>query len=902
MLLVSLLALACPANSMPQNTALVPSSTALVLASEGTKETPAPPIQNHHLFLMLGALGLQLLIIGLVLFGIARWRRLQQESRRLSRMLGKVLDAADAFAIIATDAGGLITHFNRGAELMLGYKADELVGLATPLVLFLEREVQVRAKALGDELGIEAQGFRALVELAERQGCDSREWTLMRKDGRTLPVSLVFTTMRDPDGLVTGYLGVAQDITEQSLAASVFANSYEGIMITDADNLIVDVNPAFSRITGYKVEEVRGKKPSLLSSGRQGEDFYQAMWQSLVDTGAWRGEIWNRRKSGEVYAEILAISVVRDATGRIQHHIGVFSDISQQKAQENELAHIANYDTLTGLPNRRLLNELLGRSLAQADRKGQGLAICFIDLDGFKPINDQYGHQTGDMLLVEVAKRLQKTVRQMDVVARLGGDEFVLLLTELDELDDLESLRHSLDRLLAAVSAPFTIEGVPMQVSASIGVSLYPQDKAAPEILLRRADQAMYRAKQSGKNQYQLFDLERDRQLSHYQSWLNRLETALTGGELCLYYQPKINLINGQVEGAEALLRWQHPSEGLKSPGEFLSHLLGTKLELRLGRWVLATALAQLAAWHRAGLSLSLSVNISAAQLLQPDFAEELAALLDSYPDVSPSALELELVETAALTDLGQAARTLTHCHQLGIHTALDDFGTGYASLTYLRRLPVDRLKVDQSFVQDMLEDPNDLSIVENIIQMAKAFNRDVIAEGVENQSQARALLQLGCSRIQGFGVARPMSAERFWPWLHRWQQRPRWLAPKLPPYHHQLPLLTAITAHRLWVDGILAQVAGKEPEPLELSSNHCPLGLWYHTAGMARYGHLDSFLALEALHDSSHEAAKALLGADETSRAAKTKALLAARDAVINQLALVIKGESPKVRRSQNG
>ncbi|EKE75148.1 EAL domain-containing protein [Gallaecimonas xiamenensis] len=979
--------------------------------------------QRRQLAFLLGALVIQALVIGALVVGIRRWRSLQQEKSHLAHLLGNVLDAASEFSIIATDPKGVITRFNKGAEKMLGYSAAELEGKTSPVFLHLPEEMAALSASLSARFGQPVEGFRVFVEEAERLGSATQEWTYIRKDGSRLTVSLVVTTMRDPKGQLTGYLGVAQDISQRRqaeqallaskeryhslvaalsegvvmqnrqgqivasnqaarrmlglaehqlhgktsqdpwqaldedgqpfpgerhpamltlasgqphhnvvmglpspqglrwlsinsepvgqgadgrpdavvctfvditerkavddqlrLAASVFANSYEGIMVTDADNRIIEVNPAFCRITGYSAEEVIGRSPNLLASGRQPQGFYQAMWQQLASQDAWRGEIWNRRKSGEVYAEILAISVVRNSQGAIQRYIGVFSDISQLKAHERELDQIAHFDPLTGLPNRRRLNDLLAQRLGQCDRYHQGLAVAFIDLDGFKPINDTYGHQAGDQFLVAMAKRLKGALRQQDVVARIGGDEFVVLLADVLHPGLVE---ESLNRLLKVINEPVQMEGTRLQVSASIGVTCYPDDSGDADLLLRHADQAMYRAKQAGKNRFHRFDLERDRQQSGYQSWLNRLEQALAEDQLRLYYQPKLDLSTGKVEGAEALLRWQHPSQGLLAPGDFLGHLLGSRLDVPLGQWVLDQALAQLGRWQSAGLELNLSVNISAMHLLQPDFADTLGTLLAAHPQIDPRFLELEIVETAALTDLNLAARTLTQCRRLGVRTALDDFGTGYASLTYLRRLPVDRMKIDQSFVRDMLSDPNDLSIVENVIQMARAFNREVIAEGVETQNHARALLQLGCHHVQGYGVARPQPVDQFEAWLAQWQRQPRWLAPKLPPYHPELALLAAANAHRHWVEMVLASLeAPAAKATLELNGRHCNFGQWYHTAGMARYGHLDAFLALEALHEHSHQVAATLLAAPSSQA---RQALLDARDQVSAQLGVLI-------------
>ena len=572
---------------------------------------------------------------------------------------------------------------------------------------------------------------------------------------------------------------IIHDVTEQRqagnalrLAASVFANSYDGIVITDPDNRIVDVNPAFTRITGYQRQEVMGRNPSLLSSGRQDAAFYAGMWQSLRDDDSWRGEIWNRRKSGEIYAELLSISCVRDDQGRLLSHLAVFSDISQYKAHEAELDRIAHFDTLTGVPNRRLLSDRLDQAIARARRGSRLLAVCYLDLDGFKPVNDSYGHQTGDLLLVELAQRLQGVLRADDTLARLGGDEFVLLFSDLAHAQECFAI---LERVLAVVSAPVCVRDATISVSASIGVSLYPLDDADPDTLLRHADQAMYRAKEAGKNRYHLFDPEHDRQIRAHRESLRRLAEALEHDEFVLHYQPAVNMVSGEVIGAEALIRWRHPERGLLAPAEFLGLLKGSSLELALGDWVIGSALNQVAAWRAMGLKLHVSINISADHLQQPDFAARLEAAIRRHPGVSGADLALEVLETAAIADMEHACRTLTACAALGVRIALDDFGTGYSSLTYFRRLPVDTLKIDQTFVHDMLDDPEDLGIVESVINLARAFNRPVIAEGVETLRHGEMLVSLGCTLGQGYGIARPMPPGQLPDWLRRWQEQQAW-------------------------------------------------------------------------------------------------------------------------------
>ena len=546
------------------------------------------------------------------------------------------------------------------------------------------------------------------------------------------------------------------------ITASVFDNTQEAILITDANNAIVDVNPAFTHITGYSREEVLGRNPKLLSSGRQDKAFYTAMWQSLKKKKAWRGEIWNRRKSGEVYAELLSISAIYDDDGGVKRYVGVFSDISYLKEHEAELSRVANYDALTGVPNRRLLADRLRQAIVRAQRSGKMLAICYIDLDGFKQVNDLYGHEAGDQLLVNITFRLQEALRAGDTLARLGGDEFVVLFNDL--VREQECLQV-LDRILDIVAMPVVVGSREVMVSASIGVTFYPSDHEDGDTLLRHADQAMYVAKQTGKNRYHLYDAEHDQRVRSLHESRRRILQGLEKGEFELFYQPKIELVSGAVVGVEALIRWHHPERGLLLPAEFLPFIEDSDLEIRLGEWVMDTALAQIDVWYKEGLVLEVSINISARHLQSPDFVAGLALRLARYPDLPRDKLQIEVLETAALEDIPQSAETIEACRKLGVNFALDDFGTGYSSLAYLRKLSAETLKIDQSFVRGMLTDEGDRAIVQGIIALAKTFGRKTVAEGMEAADLIRVLIEVGCMYGQGYGIARPMPSGDFRKW-----------------------------------------------------------------------------------------------------------------------------------------
>ena len=561
---------------------------------------------------------------------------------------------------------------------------------------------------------------------------------------------------------------------ELALAASVFAHAGEAITITDAAGTILDVNNTFTKTTGYSRDEVIGNNSSILQSGKQSPEFYADMWQALQQKGYWYGEMWNRRKNGELYAELKTISAIRDASDVITHYVSLCTDITLIKEHQDQLERMVNYDILTNLPNRSLLADRLSQAMFQCNYHSQSLAVLFLDLDGFKNINDAYGHNVGDELLVVLSRRMQEAFRDGDTLARIGGDEFVAVLTSLDKLEDCEPI---LERILLAVSAPVVLGGAVLKVTASIGVTLYPQDSADADQLVRHADQAMYVAKESGKNRYHLFDTAQDDAIKEQRKNLAAIRMALDKTQFVLYYQPKVNMRTGRVTGIEALIRWQHPERGLLNPIAFLPVIENHANNIEMGEWVIDTALTQISQWQAMGLDLSIviSVNISAVQLQQPDFAEKLAVLLAAHPDVEPHYLELEVLETSALNDVQNVSEIMNACIKLGVNFALDDFGTGYSSLTHLRRLPARVIKIDQSFVRDMLVDVDDLAIVDGVIGLAKSFKREVIAEGVETIEHGTALLKLGCELAQGYGIARPMPASDVLPWINNWKPDVSW-------------------------------------------------------------------------------------------------------------------------------
>jgi diguanylate cyclase (GGDEF)-like protein/PAS domain S-box-containing protein len=612
--------------------------------------------------------------------------------------------------------------------------------------------------------------------MASSAPTQSWEW-LPFVDGKRHLLEITKVKVLDQQGRPLGLIGLAADITGKReaedrlrLTSKVFEHTLDGVTIADSDGNILEVNEAFCRITGYAREEVVGKNPRFLQSGRQNPAFYREMWRIIGETGHWRGEIWNRKKNGDPLAELLTISAVLTPDGKVSNYVGVASDITQVKQHAKQLEHIAHYDALTDVPNRVLFADRLQQALAHCKREGSILAVCYLDLDGFKLINDTMGHEAGDRVLIEVTRRIKSTIRSDDTVARLGGDEFAVLLQGLRATEECPA---SLNRLLEAISHPIEIKGKLFEVSASIGVALYTGEEQDADALLRHADQAMYSAKQAGKNRYHLYDATNDQRARSHHEFLKRLAVALVRNEFELYYQPKVDLDSRRLVGAEALIRWNHPERGVLAPAEFLHVIEGTTLEVELGDWVITNALRQLDIWHKAGMRLELSINISARHLQSHDFAWKLKRKLLRHPELPGGSLQVEVLETAALGDIPRVSDTIARCQKIGVSFALDDFGTGYSSLSYLGRLPVDTLKIDQSFIRDMLHDKGDMAIVQGVIALAKAFGRRTVAEGIETEELFHALVEMGCEYGQGYGIARPMPANQLPTWLEKWNGSP---------------------------------------------------------------------------------------------------------------------------------
>ncbi len=560
----------------------------------------------------------------------------------------------------------------------------------------------------------------------------------------------------------------------QRLAGTVFATSAEGIIVTDADNNVVAVNPAFSSITGYEPAEVIGTNPRLLKSGCHETEFYQAMWEQLRSAKQWQGEIWNRRKDGDVYPQWLSISVICNPDGSVSRYVGIFSDITKRKRDEEQIWRQANYDALTGLPNRSLFLDRLSQAVADARRNRNALALMFVDLDHFKLINDTLGHSVGDLLLQEAGRRLGACVRDNDTVSRLGGDEFTIVLKRIDSAQGAASVAAATvaEKVIGALARPFWLDGNQFAIGASIGITIFPDDATDEGTLLRNADMAMYRAKETGRNTFAFFTRDMNERVQTLATLGNELRHAIERDELVVHYQPILMAKTLQVEGAEALVRWRHPRLGLVAPGDFIPVAEETGLIGALGEWVLHTACSDAAAWQKAGRPpVSVAVNLSnrQAKLGLSRFTRFATDVLRST-GLPPQLLKFEITESFIIEESDKMLAWLRSIRDMGIQLSIDDFGTGYSSLSYLRRLPVDIVKIDRSFVSEVGVNTDDAALVRAIISMAHGLRMQVVAEGVETPEQLAFLQSVDCDLVQGYHFRPPLPTEEFRNFLDGYQ------------------------------------------------------------------------------------------------------------------------------------
>lgn len=604
----------------------------------------------------------------------------------------------------------------------------------------------------------------AFVKMPD-SGKFDEEYRVVKMDGSIRHIHNRGFPVRE-NGRVSGWAGIAEDITERKnyeerlrLAESVFENSEEAIIVTDSANRIVSVNPAFVRITGYEDKDVTGRDPKIMGSGRHGKEFFSGMWDSINKAGSWQGEIWDRRKNGELYPKWLSISTIKDEKGGVANYIGIFADITERKKAEERLDYMAHFDALTKLPNRLLLKDRAEQAITSSHRSKSKAGILFLDLDNFKNINDSFGHRFGDTLLQAVSERLKDVLRESDTIARIGGDEFIVLLSGIDSAGEAARVAR---KITDSMREPFALEGHTMSITTSIGISLYPDDGADYDTLMKNSDTAMYRAKEVGRDTYQFFTQEMNDRVLERLSIENSLRQAIKMEEFILHYQPQVDIGTGSITGIEALIRWQHPENGLVPPGRFIHIAEDSGLIVPIGEWVLRTACRQNREWQKAGLpAVPMAVNLSPVQFRQENLLDVVKrAVRDA--EIDPQYLEIEVTERAVMHNVDEAVALMKKLKGMGLKLTVDDFGTGYSSLSYLKRFPIDKLKIDQSFVRDINSDPNDAAITLAIISMSHSLGLKVIAEGVETAEQLAFLKEHGCDEIQGYYFSKPVPPDEF--------------------------------------------------------------------------------------------------------------------------------------------
>jgi diguanylate cyclase (GGDEF)-like protein/PAS domain S-box-containing protein len=666
-----------------------------------------------------------------------------------------VFEKAYTGMAIATLDGTLLEANDSLAQL-LGYPRKELIGK------------NIGDFTHADDLAVE-RAYLGEIQAGQRGDYRMNKRYLTRS-GETLWVDLLVTSIPDEKGTGVNAIGLMVDISERKRAeaelriAAVAFQSLEAMMVTDPNGVILRVNQAFTEITGYSAEEAVGQTPLLLQSGRHSSAFYSEMWETIDRTGGWRGEVWDRRKNGEVYPKWLTISAVKGEDDVVTHYIGAHTDISERKKADEKINELAFFDQLTGLPNRTLLLDRLKQALATSSRDGSYGALLFIDLDDFKTLNDTQGHNVGDQLLKQVAQRLALSLREGDTVARLGGDEFVAVLKGLgtSSKEAATGTLAAATKLLHTLAEAYQIDGATRHSTASIGATLFQGNRTAIDELMKQADLSMYKSKAAGRNAVHFFDPAMEVELKVRSTMEADLRLALKEEQFLLHYQAQV-VDGGRLTGAEVLLRWRHPLRGMVSPADFIPLAEETRLILPLGTWVLETACIQLALWATQPemAHLTLAVNISAHQFHQPDFVQKVLAVLHETR-ANPQRLKLELTESLLVRNVEEIIEKMFALKAKGVGFSLDDFGTGYSSLTYLKRLPLDQLKIDQSFVRDVLIDPNDAAIAKTIVALANTLSLGVIAEGVETAAQRDFLADAGCHAYQGYFFSRPLPIEDF--------------------------------------------------------------------------------------------------------------------------------------------
>jgi diguanylate cyclase (GGDEF)-like protein len=742
---------------------------------------------------------------------------------------------------------------------------------------------------------LDADGNPTAIHAWERHFEESGEWLECRDQA-----------ILWPDGRMVR-MEIASDITERVMAEqrilaehnflqTIIDGVADPIMVVDLDYNVKQMNKAAkerSLIAGIQAPHKCFKINHDSKSPCEGDN-HTCPLNIVVQTQE-QVTVIHRHKTAygtERLFEVVGTPLFddqRQITGMVQasRDITVHME-TQRELQEKKtrLEHIVNHDNLTGLPNRTLLADRLNQIMAQVKRRSDQIAVAYLDLDGFKDINDNYGHDTGDLFLVALAHRLKDILREGDTIARLGGDEFVAVLVDLQDSKDSIPL---LERMLSTTAQSVHLGELTLRVSASIGVTFYPQkEDVDADQLLRQADQAMYNAKVTGKNRYSFFETEKDRGLRGYHETVTRISEGLAQNQFLIHYQPKVNMRTGDIIGAEALIRWQHPHRGLLQPREFLPLIEDEDIAVSLDQWVLDNALHQMEQWQSDGIDLSVSVNIGARFLQKSNFAEKLQQHLRAHPRIDPKSLELEVLESSALEDMAQVSEVIKTCREMGVVFALDDFGTGYSSLTYLKLLPAGVMKIDKSFVRDMLDDPEDLAILEGVLGLATAFSRDVIAEGVETIEHGSLLLQLGCENAQGFVIAEPMPANELVTWMKTWRPDPIWTG-QVTVQRHDLPLLFAAVEHRSWVRHVELAAKSHAASKITLDVSECRFGKWLQGSGQQQYGNHPGYKEVVNLHQQAHDLATKLChikdSADKETLQRELEILMDLRDRLVHKV-----------------
>jgi len=681
------------------------------------------------------------------------FQKLLVEKEGISDQLRAIIDNSP-IGIWFTGTDGHYYFINKTFCDLVGTKEEE----------FLNTDSSHLNSLLGDEV---AQHCIASDKAALAQDFPHISYeTVKDQDGKTYLLEITKVKLKDPQGNLLGLIGISQDITQKrhheddlKLADMVYQNSSEAMMITDCDNKIIAINPALSHITGYSENELIGHDPKILSSGKQTPHFYQAMWEEIILTGSWQGEIWNTKKNGTDYPEWLSINTISDNHGDVFRRIALFSDITAKKQADELILRQANYDSLTNLPNRRMFNDRLAQEIKKSHRVQLPLALIFLDLDNFKIINDTQGHDNGDALLIEAGKRISNCVRETDTVARIGGDEFTVILSELNDLYQVETVSQ---KILEALSKPFLVDNVQVYITASLGITLYPTDASTVLELLKNADQAMYLAKNLGRNRFCYFTAAMQEQAQHRLELINDLRQAITLEQLEVYYQPIVHLQTGKIHKAEALLRWKHPVRGMVSPAEFIPIAEDFGLIIDIGNWVFRQTVQQIKRCKQQfGIDIQISINKSPVQFREADDHIDWITYL-SDNQLSGENVVIEITEGLLMDDNDTILKQLHQFRDSGIEVSMDDFGTGYSSLSYLKKFDIDYLKIDQSFTKNLAPNSDDMVLSEAIVVMAHKLGLKVIAEGIETEEQRQLLHDAGCDYGQGYHFSRPVAEHDF--------------------------------------------------------------------------------------------------------------------------------------------